>query len=172
MNTNELSAQYICEDEERLRMALHVYEAMPAVREHLIEDIFKAAGERVAKELDGVLGDNKDGVYLWTDGTGDCHVFVCAERPVGQGQRGLKLLAGIYAESKETRERFGKIDRKTWSDGKYDSGGYIGAWVNDKHEGGRWDDDAFLSRAILHRDEVVKNVADLLIHIYEGMWPR
>ena len=172
MNTNELSAQYICEDEERLRMALHVYEAMPAVREHLIEDIFQAAGERVAEEIDGVKQEpHANGVYLWTEETGDCYVFAWAEKR--DKQRGLKLVAGIYdAESKETRERFAKIDLETWSDGKYDSDGYIGAWVNDKHEGGDWHDDAFLHRAILHRDEVVKNVADLLIGIYKDMWPR
>lgn len=172
MNTNFL-APYIWKNEEWLEMALHVYKAMPAVREHLIEAIFKAAGKRVAKELDGVERQNHEhGVYLWTEETRDCYVFACAEKR--DRQRGLKLVAGIYdAESKETRERFAKkIDLETWSDGEYDSDGYIGAWVNDKHEGGRWDDDAFLDRAILHRDEVVKNVADLLIHIYKGMWPR
>lgn len=172
MNTNELSAQYICEDEERLRMALHVYEAMPAVRWRLIKAIFKAAGGRVDEELDGVELDNEHqlGVYFQTEETGDCWVLAWVESRGGQ----IRLVAGIYEESikEETRERFAKIDLGTWSDGKYVSDGYIGAWVNDKHEGGRWDDDAFLHRAILHRDEVVKNVADLLIGIYKDMWPR
>ena len=147
MNTDFL-APYIWKNEEWLQMALHVYDAMPAVREHLIKAIFKAAGKRVAKELDGVKRQNHEyGVCLWTE-----------------------------AESRETRERFEKSSEKigleTWSDGKYDSDGYIGAWVNDKHKGGRWDDDAFLRRAIQHRDEVVKDVADLLVRIYKGMWPR
>ena len=51
MNTDFL-APYIWKNEEWLQMALHVYDAMPAVREHLIKAIFKAAGKRVAKELD------------------------------------------------------------------------------------------------------------------------
>lgn len=175
MDTNEVSAEYIFKDKERLRMALHVYDAMPTVRWHLIGDIFKAAGERVKKELGVKLEPYEDGVYLWTEETGDCYVFAGAYKGKGPGQKVIKLVAGIYeAESikEETRKRFATIDLETWSDGKYDPSDSIGIYVNDKHKGGRWDDDAFLRRAILHRDEVVKNVADLLIHIYKGMWPR
>ena len=181
MNTNELSAQYICEDEERLRMALHVYEAMPAVREHLIKAIFNAAGERVAEEIDGVKQEpHENGVYLWTEETGDFYVF--AELEPGK-KSALRLTAGIYvddaksinkAQREEVRERFGtEVDLKTWSYGEsFSQGEYVAyAYVHHKH-GGHWHDDGFLSQAILSRDEVVSNVAQILVGIYKGMWPR
>ena len=173
MNTDELSAQYICEDEERLRMALHVYDAMPAVRWRLIEDIFKAAGGRVDEELGGVGLDNEEPhwVYFRTEKTGNCWVFASVYMPRGQQ---IKLVAGIYEVSikEETRERFAEVDLETWSDGEYKEDNHIGVEVNDNHGGGRWDENSFLRRAILDRDGVVKDVTDLLIHIYKGMWPR
>ena len=172
MDTNEVSAKYIFKDKERLRMALHVYKAMPAVRWRLIEDIFKAAGGRIDEELDGVELDNEypHCVYFRTEETRDCWVFALAEERRGQ----QKLIAGIYEESikEETRGRFAEVDLEMWSDGEYEGGDHIGVRVNDKHGGGRWDDYPFLSRAILHRDEVVSNVAQILVRIYKGMWPR
>ena len=179
MNTNELSTQYICEDEERLRMALHVYDAMPAVRNHLIEAIFKAAGERVAEELDGVEVDTYEtSMYFRSEKTGDFYVFADLEH----GNRSVRRLkAGVYvadaksiknAQRKEVRERFREdVYLETWSDGKSFSQGtdIAYAYVHKKH-GGHWHDDDFLRRAILHRDEVVSKVAEILVRIYKGMF--
>ena len=180
MNTNFL-APYIWKNEEWLEMALHVYKAMPAVREHLIEAIFKAVGKRVEELPNVTAGYNKDGdgVYFWNEKTGDFGVFA----ELNPGQKGaLRLIAGLYvddaksieAQREEVRERFNtKVDLKTWSDGKsFSQGEYVAyAYVHQKH-GGHWHDDGFLSRAILSRDEVVSNVAEILVRIYKGMWPR
>ena len=179
MNTDELSAQYIFEDDERLRMALHVYKAMPAVRMHLIKAIFEAAGERVAEELGVEWLLDERGVRLWDKKTDDFYVFAELESK----RSALRLTAGLYvddaksigkAQREEVFERFRKkvVDLKTWFYGEESADEYVAyAYVHRKH-GGRWDDEAFLRRAILHRDEVVKNVADLLIGIYKDMWPR
>ena len=172
MDTKEVSAEYILKDKERLRMALHVYDAMPTVRWRLIEDIFKAAGGRIDEELNGVGLDNEYPrcVYFQTEKTDDCWVFALAYT---RGKQ-IQFAAGIYEESikEETRERFEKVDLEMWSDGEYKIDDHIGVRVNTSTGGGRWDENSILRRAILDRDKVVKDVADLLIHIYKGMWPR
>ena len=197
MDTDGLSAKYICgiSDESgdgvgnlndgRLEMALHVYEAMPTVRSYLIKAIFKAACESVAEKRTGVefeLWEEGDGVYLWTEDTGELYVFAgLASRKRGA----LWLNAGvrvddeksIEAQRDEIRERFElKVDPKSWSYGGVHSSGAWTAWawvekVYDKHYG-RWSDDGFLRRAILHRDEVVSDVATLLMRIYDGMFAQ
>lgn len=180
MNTNELSAQYICEDDERLRMALHVYKAMPAVRKHLIKAIFKAAGERVAEKIEGVElwypeTESEHGVYFYTEETGDFYVFAQLE---DRKRRGLPLYAGVYADAKsiktprdKVRERFGtEADLGTWAyGGSVSPDEHVAyAYVQHEHKEDRWDTDDFLSRAILNRDEIVSHIAELLVRIYEG----
>lgn len=196
MDTEGLSAKYICGisdksgdgvgnlNDERLRMALHVYEAMPTVRSYLIKAIFKAAGQSVAEKRTGVqLGfweEGEGGVYFWTEDTGELYVFATLERRKGGA---LWLNAGvcvddeklIEAQRDEVRERFElKVDPKAWSDSGCQSSGVWTAWAwvdktYDKHQG-CWHDDGFLRRAILNRDEVVSDVAALLMRIYDGMF--
>ena len=182
MNTNELTADYICEDEDRLALALHVYEAMPAVRKYLIKDIFKAAGERVrvAEKLDDdKLECYPESVWFYTEETDDTWVFAALQH----GKRGvLQLCAGVYADDVESikeaqRERIGERfkahgDLGMWSYGKsFSSGNWIAyAYVNYEH-GGRWHDDDFLKRAIRSRDEVVSSLEGLLMRIYRGVFP-
>lgn len=182
MNANELSAKYICEDKERLQMALHVYEAMPTVRTYLIEGIFKAVGEHIAQRIDGVkYSCDKEIVAFWTKETGELYISAWMEH--GRGQI-LWLVAGVYVDdaksvSKERnaiQERFeSKVDLETWSYGEsFSSDTEIAyAYVNHEHGGGRWDQDDFLRRAIQHRDDVVSDVADVLVRVYKGMFvPR
>ena len=182
MNTNEITADYIREDEDRLALALHVYEAMPAVRKYLIKEIFKAAGERVRTAMK--LDDDKlefyaESVYFCTEETGDIWVFAALEH----GKRGvLQLYAGVFADDVESineaqRERIGERfrthgDLGTWSYGKsFSSSNYIAyAYVNYEH-GGRWHDDDFLKRAIRSRDEVVSSLEELLLRIYRCTFP-
>lgn len=180
MDTNKLTADYICKDDDRLQMALHIYEAMPAVREYLIKDIFKAVGERVSsvEELDSGQLDCRDySVYFCTERTGDfwvCAWFEDRRRPV------LQLCAGVYiddgksskAKRDEIQKRFrDRSNLETWSEGKSLSYGRYIAYAKVHYEhGGRWDDDHFLRRAIRNRDGVVKALAELLQRIYRGMF--
>lgn len=177
MDTNELTADYICKDDERLQMALHVYEAMPAVRDYLITAIFKATGERVVREVEAQLDtEYTKSVYFCTEETGDFWVYAGLEH----GQRGvLQLFAGIYVDDeksskaqREIQERFTTDgDLETWSDGEsLSSGKYIAyARVNHEH-GGRWHEDDFLRRAIRNRDGVAEALAELLLRIYRGVF--
>ena len=180
MNTNELTADYICEDEDRLALALHVYEAMPTVRKYLIKEIFKAAGERVRTAMK--LDDDKlefyaESVYFCTEETGDIWIFAALE----QRKRGiLQLYAGAWVDEVESvneaqRERIGERFRahgglEMWSDGKSFSSGNRIAYAYVEH-GGRWDDDNFLKRAIRSRDEVVSSLEELLLRIYRCTFP-
>ena len=178
MDINELSAKYIYEDKDRLRMALHVYEAMPIVRKYLFETIFAAAGERLADKLTGIeLECSEEGVRLWTEETGEFEVFVALER--GRGDT-IFPYAGVYEESGESikerrneiRERFEtKVDLKAWSSsGIRSEDEQISAYV-DRAYGGRWHGDEFLRRAVLSQDEVVSIVEVPLLRIYRGVFP-
>ena len=179
MNTNELTADYIRKDEDRLELALHVYEAMPTVRKYLIKEIFKAAGERVrvAEELDdGKLECYPESVYFCTEETGDIWIFAALD----QRKRGVQLCAGAWVDEVESvneaqRERIGERFRthgglEMWSHGKSFSSGNRIAYADVKH-GGRWDDDDFLKRAIRSRDEVVSSLEELLLRIYRCTFP-
>ena len=184
---SELTAKYICGigeesvnevvglDYNRLRVALHVFQAMPNVRKYVIKDIFEAVGNQVNKDIDGVeFGESElQGVWFWTKETGDFAVFSEA----WQGGKGaIWLTAGIYSYEDsikdETRERFvANVDLETWSAGKVLGNHYVGAYVNQKHGGGGWHSMEFLSRAILDRDGVVQSVAKLLGQIYRSCFP-
>ena len=187
MNTNELTAKYIYEDQERRQMALHVYLAMPTVRQYLIEGIFKAVGEQV-KKIDGVEEGHCDetSVYFWNKEADELGVSAWVEKGRGKMQQ---LVAGVYdvyvddaksvskARRNEIQERFKmKVDLDMWSHGgciSSDPNVIACAYVRDARGGGRWDEDSdFLSRAIQHHDKVVSGVADVLVRIYNGMFPR
>lgn len=181
MNTSELAADFIRKDEERLRMALHVYEAMPNIRKYLIKDIFEAVGDsiRLTKELaSDELECYDESVYFRTKESGDFWVYAALEH----GKRGvLSLYVGVYHEDAKSvktqgdqiQERFrAKGDLGTWSYGQSFSAGASVAYAYVHHEhGGRWHDDDFLSRAIRNRDEVVSALAEILMGIYAGVFP-
>ena len=176
-------AKYICEDEERLQMALRVYEAKDDVRDYLIERVFKAVGEKVAEKLDGMeVSPYTTGLEFHQE---DCNFWVYAEVSSRRHQQrgSLWLHAGLYdyadpvdkAKQDEMRERFKtKSDLETWSSGKNFDGGNTVAYAYIQHEGydDRWDTVGFLSRAIRNHDEVVSDVADILVRIYEGVFVR
>ena len=180
MNTNELTADYICKEDDRLQMALHIYEAMPAVRKYLIKDIFKAAGERVrdAEEFDGdQLWCYDEEVSFYTEETGDFYVYA----KLAHGNRGvLQLVAGVYADDEksfkkqrdEIRERFRtKGGLETWSYGENALLSGTSVYAEVHYElGGRWHDDDFLQRAIRNREEVVEALAEILLGIYRGVF--
>lgn len=172
MNTNELSAKYIYEDKERLQMALHVYEAMPTVRTYLIKGIFKAVGDHVAERLDGVELDNyEDSVYFWTEESDEFYVFAAV-----RDKRGIsRLVAGVYVYDVKSVRRAKRdaiknsfettVNLETWFDGEIHSSNTEIAYTNVYAE--REDD--FLRRAIQCHDEVVSDVAGVLVRIYEGV---
>ena len=180
MEYDQLTATYICEHKERLEMALHVYKAMPTVRHYLIKDIFREAEKRVATTIDGVelWKEARESVYFWTKETEDFYVFASTWRWRGQS----RLVAGVYVDEptsikSEHRERFkAEVDPESWSDLERSFRSdrnvqYMAAFVRPEDGGGRWDDDDFLTRAILKRNDVVSDVEDLLKRIYEGMFP-
>lgn len=181
MNTNEQTAKYICDNQERLQMALHVHEAMPDVRKQLIKGVFEAVGEQVTKKLKLDRHEAWDvecydkSVYFYTEETGDSWVFAWAKP--GKAPK-LQLVAGVYedelnkAKLDDIRECFRtNSDLETWSDGEILSD-TDGVYANVHQVDARWDQDNFLRRAILNHDEVVSEVAELLLKIYEGIFER
>lgn len=198
MDTKKLTADYIFgigEDsgneviDKRLQMALHVYEAMPTVRDYLIKDIFEAVGERirVAEKLDedqlDIYGERH--IYFRTGKTGDFWIY--AGLVEGKSPK-LELWAGVYtdyesdaAQANRTQEEKiqasfeEKCDLGSWSDGNNQPvKSYIAySCVLPKagKAGGRWDGDDFLTRAVRHRDDVVENLESLLMRIYRGVFP-
>ena len=184
MDTNKLTADYICEDGNRLEMALHVYEAMDAVRNFLIEDIFKAVGEYIKANVDGVvLHSREEDVYFWTEESGDFGVYATAHRRPKRGRsRNVRLFAaGVYADDakpmkgqrEEIRRRFrATVDWGTWSFGDdLSSSTEVCFAFSHRDHGGEWHEDDFLRGAILHRKEIVEAIAQLLVQIYGGMCP-
>lgn len=180
MSPDELTAEYICKDKERLQVALHVYEAMPAVRKHLIEDVFKSVGDEITKRLEDATVNTYDQLAdFYTDKTGDFYVY--AEAKHGRGQV-LDLVVGVYpdphekvdkAELDEIQERFKtKGDLERWSYGECIPSRAEGtyAYVHPDYEVARWDQDNFLRRAILHHGEFVSAIAELLVRTYEGLF--
>ena len=63
MNIHELTAGYICENEERMEMALHVYEARKQVQDLLVGSVLKRVGDELGVEPDY----KKGGVYYDDD---------------------------------------------------------------------------------------------------------
>lgn len=185
MNTKEQTAKYICKNQERLQMALHVHEAMPEVRKQLIERVFEAVGEQVAKKLgldvDTHVDLYKKGVYFRTEETEELWVYAYVTSR--QKSPKLLLICGLHADEKLERKRFDEVlarfktrgDLGTWSDGEIhqqlsDEHTEAFAYVHDKAGEVRWDDNSFLSRVIRNHDDVVSGVTERLVLIYEGMW--
>lgn len=180
MEYDQLTATYICEHKERLEMALHVYKAMPTVRHYLIKEIFREAEKRVAATIEGVelWQEAQESVFFRTKETDDYWVFAST----WERRRQSRFVAGIYVDDPtsikdEHRERFkAEVDLESWSDLELSFPSdryvrYMAAFVRPEDGGGRWDDDSFLTRAILKRNDVVSDVEDLLKRIYEGMFP-
>ena len=182
MDTNELTAKYICDDDhkERLQMALHVYEAMPKVREHLIKDVFEAVGNRV-KMLDSIndVETYEGSVFLRSPETG-VYVFAAVDYG-GKRKLRLKLHGGVYAEESVDKVKQDKIVERFegarkgdlgWLNGEYESEGqYVAyAYVDDNRVVADWGGDEFLSTAIRNHNKVVSDVADLLVRIYNGVF--
>ena len=179
MSPDELTAEYICKDKERLQMALHVYAAMPAVRKHLIKGVFESVGDEIAKRLGVKTVQPYDQfVEFYTEETGDFYVY--AEAKHGRGQV-LDLVVGVYpdphekvgkAKLDEIRERFNRGALETWSYGdispKKADGTY--AYVHPDYMVARWDQDDFLRKAILPHGEVVSTLTELLVQTYEGLF--
>ena len=182
MDTNKLTAEYICKDQERLQMALHVYLAMPLVRDTLIEQILHTVGDRVAEKYGGIdLEIYQNSVFFAPQGTSELWVYASAE----EGKRGLiQLSAGVYAESAGAyAESVSEVQREEMK-GRFETDAGVKTWAPKNNvqsagryiayadlPGGRWHDDDFLERAILKQDGVVSEVVDVLAQIYEGMFP-
>ena len=196
MNANDLTAKYICgrgEEtakeviDQRLQMALHVYEAMPTVRRYLIEGIFKEVGEKVSKEFASDEPEYETGeqtVYLRTSDTSRFWVFAYLyDQQAGDKRRRdeFSFVAGVYADEPfgpqqdEIRERLDAVDLQTWtlSKGSHNLSkdhwiGYAGA----HHElGASLSYDGFLRRAIEDRDGIVSALEELLTRICRGIFP-
>lgn len=182
MDTKELSAKYIYDDEERRQLALLVYEAMPTVREYLIKGIFELTGKHIAEKIDGVeyVWDGRC-VTMWTEEIGEYYVSAWL-----YGSRSASLVAGVChaepasihnAERSLIQDRLKKkVNLEVWSGGDVllsdtaeEEIAY--AYVHHEYYGGRWDQDGFLKRAIQSEDEVVSHVADVLVQIYKGVFP-
>lgn len=184
MDISKLTAQYICENEDRLEMALHVYEAMETVRNTLIERIFKAAGDLINKELDNiVMHCREQDVYFWTEETGEFGVYASAySRPRRGRPRDIRsFVAGVYADDAkpmkakqdDIRARFKEtVDWGTWTLVEdYSSDLEVSYAFSHQEHGGRWNEGNFLRGAIRHRKELEEAVAELLLRIYRGMCP-
>lgn len=179
MDISKLTAQYICENEDRLEMALHVYEAKETVRDTLIKRVFKGAGDLIEKELDNVVTlCREQDVNFWTEETGEFGVYASADsRP----RRGRSFVAGVFVDDAkpmkpkqdDIRARFREtVDWGTWTlEEDYSSDLEVSYAFSHQEYGGRWNEDDFLRSAILHRKELEEAVAELLLRIYRGMCP-
>ena len=183
MDTNQLTADYIWsdgKDEERLQMALHVYLAMPGVREYLIGDIFRAVGDRLDEKVSWEQLDRYDNaVRFCNDKTGD--YWIGAQ--VWSDRQPKRLLrAGLYTDDDisarqkvQIKERFGASSELTnWSYGGNHSDGNWVAFGNVHHDhgGGRLDQDDWLKRAVRNREKEVSALVETLLQIYQGMFGR
>ena len=172
MDTNKLTADYICKDPERLQMALHVYEAMPAIRKYLIKSVFEAAGERVRGVIeidDNQLQCQEEAVFFWTEETGDFWVYAELE----YRKRGvLQLVAGLYADDEKPFEAQREVTERLKAGGLAERSfrRAKNKIRSDVRHYGRWDADHFLQRAIRNRDEVVSELEEILLQIHRGVF--
>ena len=165
----KLTAKYICENEDWLKIALDVYLAREAVRWHLIEQIWQGVEKRVRDKLDGdgIEGAAyKNGFWFWHEEAENFGIYGEVEQ--GRGTV-LYLIVGIYladgaklntARREEIRQCYGKQ-----SDAKDHY--LVKDYVGHDRELDRWDwDSTFLRQAINERDMVESYLADLLLNIY------
>lgn len=196
MNANDLTAKYICgrgEEtakeviDQRLQMALHVYEAMPTVRRFLIEDIFVEVGEKVSKEFSSDEPEYEPGeqtLYLRTSDTSPFWVFAYLyDQQAGDKRRRdeFSFVAGVYADEPlgpqqdEIRGRFDAADLETWtlSKGSHNlrKDHYIDYAAAHHELGASLSYDRFLRRAVQNRDGIVSALGELLIRTCRGVFP-
>ena len=170
----ELTAKYICENEEWLKIALHVFEAKEAVRRHLIGQIWKGVKDRILGKGDGIEGHAwGDGFYFWHNEAENLLIYGEVERrPKGP----LWLIVGIYLSDDakldvKRREAIRQCYDAAFGKQCNSNDRYL---VKDDNVGydrglGRWDWDAFLRQAVMSRDEIESYLAGLLLEIYERM---
>ena len=168
----ELTAKYICENEEWLKIALHVYEAKEAVRWHLIEQIWQGVEKRVCDKID-VKGDAyKHGFWFWHDEADNFGIYGEVEQGRGGAQH---LIVGIYLADDETLDVVRRKEIRQCYDDKFgkqcDFGGQylVKDRVGSNDERGRWDWDTFLRKAVMERDQIESDLTDLLLNIYHGI---
>ena len=190
MEYNKLTAEYICEDKsgDRLKMALHVYEAMDTVRTYVSKDVFKEIGERVeaAEEFSGDEPEyfaDVGVVYFRTSKTSDFWIFALLhDKKQGDKRRKdeLSFVAGVcpaesFGQQQDMiRGRLEEADLGHWSFRKnnpLDKSYYMGYTVGHPEYGVSWSYDQFLTRAIRDRERIVEDVAELLMRIYRGVFP-
>ena len=163
----ELTAKYICENEEWLKIALHVYDAKDAVRWRLIEQIWQGVEKRILDKIDGI--DQHIAQY---NGFSFVHedmwnFWIYAE--VEQGRwPAQKLIVGIYladeatldvTRRKEIRQCYdAAFDKQCSSKGQY----LVIDNVGQDRQLHRWDSEEFLREAIIGRDAIESYLADLL----------
>ena len=170
----ELTAEFICGNEEWLKIALHVYKTKEAVRWRLIEQIWQGVKKQIDK-TDGIEGcAYKNGYRFWHKEAENFVLYGEVER----GQRGpqypLFLIVGIYVAEVETldvaqRERirqcYNPEASKQGDPNPYLVKDYVDYNGYD-NELGRWERDKFLEKAVMKQDEIVSYLADLLLDIY------
>ncbi len=90
----ELTAEFICGNEEWLKIALDVYLAREAVRWRLIEQIWQGVEERVCGDGgDGIKGAAyENGFRFWHEEAENFRIYGEVER----GKGTLYLIVGIY----------------------------------------------------------------------------
>ena len=177
----ELTAKYICGNEEWLKIALDVYLAREAVRWRLIEQIWQGVEKRVCGDGgDGIKGAAyKNGFWFWHEEAENFGIYGEVEQ--GRGTV-LYLIVGIYladgaklntARREEIRQCYNPTAGKQ-SDPKDHY--LVKDYVGHDRELDRWDwDSTFLRQAINERDMVESYLADLLLSIYhrtEGVIKR
>ena len=168
----ELTAKYICENEEWLKIALHVFEAKEAVRWHLVEQIWQGVEKRILDRIDGIqIHTYERGFSFLHEDAG--YFWIYAE--VEQGRLPAQhLIVGIYLSDekelaterrKEIRQRYDEAFGKQ-CDSKDN---YLVKDRVDDRRLGRWDTDEFLRDAIVSRDAIESRLADLLLKTYSGI---
>ena len=179
----KLTAKYIYDHQEWLEIALDVYEAMPTLRDRLIAEIWQRIWKRVAKQLGDrvqgyIYGDSYYGFCFYPK---DGELMICAESwKIPNRKTTWGPTCSVYAEDhvklddgrrEEIIDLFEKVTDdqigRRWSrvGHRWSTGKYL-AVVNVGNES--WNDD-FLRRAVRNRKEIVSNLADLLVGIYENM---
>ena len=176
----KLTAKYIYENEEWLKIALDVYEAKDAVRSHLIEQIWQGVEKRVRDKIDGIDGAvYENGFWFWHEEAENFGIYGELKR----GQRGplysLSLFVGIYLydhvtldnkHKEEIRQEIRRCYHEAFGGELFSEDHYLVRHFVGYDSGvDRWDSDTFLRKAVMERDETESNVADLLVETYRGI---
>ena len=169
----ELTAEYICGNEEWLKIAFHVYEAMGAVRPRVIKQIWQGVEKRVRDKIDCVDGYvEENGCWFWHEETSNFWTYAQVQR----GPRGpMRLTVGIYLDDDATLDDVRREEIRQFYDAAFEVQSACGGQTLAAHYVGgdrdlhRWDRDEFLVQAINKRDEVESYLADLLVETYRGV---